>query len=61
MEVVNKFLEQKNGRVKSITPISKNVAAYGYAGGDSGYCENECYYGSIYAYVVVEYDPSVNK
>lgn len=52
---VNNLL-QKGGKIKSIHPVSETIAAYGYAGGQTDYSNNDYYVGDIYAYIVVEFD-----
>ena len=55
LDEVNDFLWQTGGKVKMMQTLSENVAAYGYAGGESSWYKDGCYTGTIYAYIVVEY------
>ena len=55
LDTVNRFL-QRGGKVKSIHPISENITAYGYAGGETYANEHGNYVSDIYAYIVVEFD-----
>ena len=51
---VNEWLSKYGGRVKTITPVCENIAAYSHAGGESSDYDKGYYVGDIYAYVVVE-------
>ena len=52
---INEWL-QKGGRIKAIYPVSENIVAYGYAGGETSLSDHSYYVSDIYAYVVIEFD-----
>lgn len=57
LQEVNNLL-QKGGRIKMIQPVAETVAAYGYhaTGGMCNVEEHGNYKGTVYAYVVVEFN-----
>ena len=55
LDEVNKFLQNKSGRVKFSHRVKEAVAGYGYAGGESVCSDSGFLRGDVFAYVVVEY------